>query len=100
MKFEAKILGAGNAPLQGNLDPNTSSPAEYFAGCVYLAVDLMNGGTELQKISTSGPGFSPELAPQSAFVMFITTLHDHPAFTADKVLAITDPNYLVYQEIA
>jgi|SRR5579872_5047973 len=99
MKFTAKILDLNNIPIQGNLEP-TSSPAKYFAACVYLAVDLMNGGSGLGNLLGRETGLNPELTPQIAFTMFLSTLHEHPAFTADRVLVPSDPNYLVYQEIA
>lgn len=99
MKFTAKILDLNNIPLQGNLE-STSSPANYFAACVYLAVDLMNGGSGLGTLSGRETNLNPELASQSALPMFISTLHEHPAFAADRVIVPSDPNYSVYQEIA
>ncbi len=80
------------------------SPAEYFAGVIFILVDLLNGGNQLNDIfeqsSESGRrDIKTTLAPQAAMVMFIQYLHGHPAFDVDIVFQENNINYPIFKKI-
>jgi hypothetical protein len=90
--------------MRGRLD-ETATAAEYFAACAWMAIDLINGGAGLNQvfkkaISGHKEDIDPGIAPLSALVMFLTTLHEHPAFNPQQVLQASDPNHDFFRQIA
>ncbi len=86
----------------------TASPADYFAGCLFIYGDLMQGGEDLNNIfKSSGLGGNSkddivvkELAPKSALVMFISTLHEHEFFSPDAIFNEKHPCFPAVRGIA
>ena len=85
-----------------------ASPADYFAGCLFIYDDLLQGGEDLNRIfkSTGLGGNSKddivikELAPKSALVMFVSTLHEHEFFSPDAVSKVEHPCFPAVRGIA
>ncbi len=87
----------------GKLD-KTATPAEYLAACIHVMIDLLNGGQGLTGLiqSTFDPTakYEPDMAKKSAIVIFISTLHEHPAFSLEHIGDPDDTNFLVYRDLS
>ncbi|MDP3267904.1 MAG: hypothetical protein Q8M40_02530 [Legionella sp.] len=81
----------------------SSSPAEYYAGCLAFLIELLNGGSNLNlmfKQLDKGAEFGTSFMKQTAQVMFISQLHQHPSFSAEVCFDKKNPNYLIFHGIA
>lgn len=101
--FHVNILNERGQKIIGSLD-KTASAADHFAGCVHLAVELLNGGSEINKetkMQGLGTPFKTTVSQQSAIVMFLQFIHDHAAFKAEKVLGdASHPNHDFFLKVA
>lgn len=102
--YTVKIVGEDNNEIHPILDED-ASPAEYFAGCVNLYIDLLAGGQKTNKLMRplhpiDEPVIANTLASQTAIVMFLSALHEHSEFDKNKVFKSSNPNYSLFQNIA
>lgn len=100
--FHVVVLNDKNEQIIGNLDIK-AKPSEYFAGLVYILIDLWNGGTELHKLAQqegyTGEKGSTFASQASAIVFFISELHRHPAFDPKVIFQKNHPYYPVFAKI-
>ncbi|HEU5280777.1 MAG TPA: U-box domain-containing protein [Gammaproteobacteria bacterium] len=93
--------------INNSLRANTGEIATHFIQTISIYVDLLNGGQQLNHLLQSNSNekianftLSSTLAPQMAFVMFVSHLHNHPYFSAEKMNDDTNPNKAVFNKIS
>jgi len=93
-EFKITIFGADEKKhLDGDYDPKTATPAQYFTACAYMAVDLLNGGHAISEHMA----VKSELTPDMALVNFAYDLPKHSYFSTMK--NVRDPNHICFLEI-
>lgn len=101
--YKISIKDKDGKNVKGILDARAPA-ANYFAGCVWLAVDLLSGGPafieRMRSVDSSKEALTPAACRQMALVMFVTSLHDHPFFDVrSKGMLPDDPNYGFYMKL-
>jgi hypothetical protein len=92
--------------INNNVHTNTGEIATHFIQAISIYIDLLNGGQQISRLFRSSSNqeiakftLSSTLTPQMAFTMFISHLHKHPYFSAEKMNDDTNPNKAVFKEI-
>lgn len=102
IRYIAKIVSESGMPITGILD-TTKSPAEYFTACVIIALDMMNGGRDLSKrfmTKIANHDIDVETFKASFLPIFVSNIHEHPAFASNAVLNEQHPLYNIFSKIA